>query len=159
MSNLTYVEKRKFEQFLGMSTGYVLDFSNRTFAEFVRDSTGRDIYDSSYDYASGSKANRLRAFWQKEANPVVAKLIGDMLDYSDGTGELKEVCRLIVARLLQSAPDFLPRGRFSRTTGAVSGTAALSGTRPIERRVFLPRGGERQEQSRAVSRAPAQPTV
>ena len=54
MSNLTYVEKRKLEQFLGMSSGYVLDFSNRTFAEFVRDSTGRDIYDPTYDYASGS---------------------------------------------------------------------------------------------------------
>jgi hypothetical protein len=52
MSNLTYVEKRKLGQFLGMSSGYVLDFSNRTFAEFVRESTGRNIYDSTYDYAS-----------------------------------------------------------------------------------------------------------
>jgi hypothetical protein len=101
MSDLTYVEKRKFEQFLGMNSGYVLDFSNRTFAEFVRDSTGLDVYESSYDYASGSKANRLRAFWQKEPNPVVGKLMRDMLDYADGTGELKEVCRLIVARLVQ----------------------------------------------------------
>jgi len=109
MSNLTYVEKRKFEQFLGMSTGYVLDFSNRTLAEFVRDSTGRDIYDPSYNHASGSKANRLRAFWQKEPNPVVGKLMSDMLDYADGAGELKEVCRLIVARLLQDAPDFHTR--------------------------------------------------
>ena len=104
MSDLTYVERRKFEQLLGMNSGYVLDFSNRTFAEFVLDSTGRDIYESSYDYASGSKANRLRAFWQKEPNPVVGKLMGDMLDYADGTGELKEVCRLIVARLVQDGP-------------------------------------------------------
>jgi hypothetical protein len=104
MSNLTYVEKRKLEQLLGMSSGYVLDFSNRTFAEFVRDSTGRDIYDSTYDYASGSKANRLRAFWQKEPNSVVGKLMTDMLDYADGTGELKEICRLIVVRLLQDGP-------------------------------------------------------
>jgi len=103
MSNLTYVEKRKLEQFLGMSSGYVLDFSNRTFAEFIRDSTGRDIYDAAYDYASGSKANRLRAFWQREPNPIVGKLMSDMLDYADATGELKEVCRLIVVRLLQDA--------------------------------------------------------
>jgi hypothetical protein len=101
MSNLSYVERRKFEQLLGMSSGYVLDFTNRTFAEFIRDSTGRDIYDSSYAYASGSKANRLRAFWSKESNPIVGKLMGDMLDYADGAGELKEVCRLIVARLTQ----------------------------------------------------------
>jgi len=71
MSDLTFMEKSKFEKLLGMETGYVLTFSNRSFAEFVRDSTGRDIYDERYDYASGSKANRLRAFWQKEENSVV----------------------------------------------------------------------------------------
>ena len=75
MANLTSLEKRKLEQFLGMDTGYVLNFSNRTFAEFVQESAGRDIYDSRYDYGSGSKANRLRAFWQKEDNAVVGKLM------------------------------------------------------------------------------------
>src|SRR5439155_16370826 len=80
MSDLTFVEKRKFEQFLGMSSGYVSDFTNRTFAEFVMDSTGRNIFDSRYDYASGSKANRLRAFWQKEDNALVGKLMNDLLD-------------------------------------------------------------------------------
>lgn len=104
MSNLTYLEKRKFDQLLGMSTGYVLDFSNRSFAEFVLDSTGRDIYDSRYNYGSGSKANRLGAFWQKEENIVVGKLMDDMLDYAAGTGALQEVCRLIVARLLKDSP-------------------------------------------------------
>jgi hypothetical protein len=101
MSDLTFVEKRRFEQLLGMSTGYVLDFSNRTFSEFVRDSTGREIYDSLYDNGSGSKANRLRAFWEKENNAVVGKLMSDILDYQDGTGAIESVCRLIVRRLLQ----------------------------------------------------------
>jgi hypothetical protein len=101
MSDLTLIEKRKLERFLGMETGYVLDFSNRSFAEFVRDSTGRDIYDSRYDYGSGSKANRMRAFWQKEDNSVVGKLLKDILDYSEDTGAQAEVCRLIVARLLR----------------------------------------------------------
>jgi hypothetical protein len=104
MSNLTYTEKRRFEQLLGMETSYVLDFTNRTFAEFVRDSTGRDIYDRRYDYESGSKANRLRAFWQKEENGMVGKLMGDMLDYAGGSGAQQEICRLIVARLLKDAP-------------------------------------------------------
>lgn len=99
MSDLTFVEKSKFEKLLGMETGYVLNFSNRSFAEFVRDSTGRDIYDERYNYASGSKANRLRAFWQKEENSVVGKLMKDMLDYHGEDGPTQEVCRLIVARL------------------------------------------------------------
>ena len=106
MSNLTNLEKRKFEQLLGMGSGYVLDFSNRSFAEFVVDSTGRNIYDSRYDYGSGSKANRLRAFWQQEENAVVGKLMSDMLDILEGTRPvaLKEECRRIVARLVQDSP-------------------------------------------------------
>jgi hypothetical protein len=104
MSDLTPLEKRKLEQCLGMDSGYVLDFSNRTFAEFVSDSTGRDIYNPRYNYGSGSKANRLRAFWQKEENSVVGKLLRDMLDYSEATGAQAEVSRLIVARLLQDGP-------------------------------------------------------
>ena len=104
MSNLTFVEKRKFERLLGMESGYVLDFTNRTFAEFVHDSTGLNIYDPRYDYGSGSKANRLRAFWQKEANAVVGKLMNDMLDYAGDRGAQQEVCRLIVARLLRDGP-------------------------------------------------------
>jgi hypothetical protein len=101
MSNLTFTEKRKLEQLLGMKTGYVLDFSDRTFAEFVSDATGRNIFDERYNYASGSKANRMRAFWQKEDNATVGKLLGEMLNYSEESGPLAEVCRLIVARLLQ----------------------------------------------------------
>ncbi|SRR5713226_4855800 len=115
MSNLTNVEKRKFEQLLGMETGYVLDFTNRTFAEFVSDSTGYDIYDSRYDYASGSKANRLRAFWQKEDNAVVGKLMEEMLDYKGGNGPLDEVCRLIVARLLKNGSPISPALANSQT--------------------------------------------
>lgn len=48
-----------------MSGGYVLDLSNRTFEEFILDSVKIDIYDKKDDYHSGSKANRLRAFWIK----------------------------------------------------------------------------------------------
>jgi len=63
MSNIKGIDKVKFEKLFGMSSGYVLDFSNRAFQEFVMESTGLDIYDSKYDYGSGSKANQLRGFW------------------------------------------------------------------------------------------------
>jgi hypothetical protein len=64
MSDLSNLEKRRLEKLLGMESGYVLDFSNRTFAEFIFDSTGLQIYDARYNYASNSKANKLRRFWQ-----------------------------------------------------------------------------------------------
>jgi hypothetical protein len=93
-----------------MGSGYVLNFSNRTIEEFILDSTGRAIYDSRYDYGSGSKANRLRAFWNVEPNPVVGKLMGDILDY--GTEErifakdnpVLSDCRQVVVRLMQHVP-------------------------------------------------------
>lgn len=93
-----------------MSGGYVLNFSNRTLEEFIRDSTGRSIYDPCYEYASSSKANRLRAFWIAEGNTLVGKLMGDMLDYCVETGcvnkddPMIEECRRIVVRLVQNGP-------------------------------------------------------
>ena len=53
MSDLSNIEKRNLERLFGMGSGYVLDFSNRTFEEFIFDSTGKNIYDSKYDNASG----------------------------------------------------------------------------------------------------------
>jgi hypothetical protein len=105
MSTLTNLEKRRFEQLLGMSSGYVLNFSNRSFARFVSDSTGIDIYDARYDYGS-SKANRLRGFWRQERDSVVGKLMDEMLDYGVENNlftdrvALLERCRESVARLL-----------------------------------------------------------
>lgn len=81
MSNLSSLEKLKLEKFFEMSGGYVFDFSNRTFQEFIKDNCGIDIYNQKYEYESGSKANRLREFWNKEPNHNVGKLICDLLDY------------------------------------------------------------------------------
>jgi hypothetical protein len=108
MSDLTFLGKRKFEQFLGMASGWVLDFSNRTFADFVLDSTGLNIYGERYNFGSGSKANRLRAFRQKPNNAVVGKLMKDMLDYTEASGAVYENCRLIVMRLLGVADPIIP---------------------------------------------------
>lgn len=109
MSDLTFCERRKLEKFFKMGGGYVLDFSNRTLTDFVAESTGRNIYGKVYDQGSGSKANRLRAFWTKEPNHVVGKLLSDLLDYCrppvDGGTQVQlfEECRRIADRLLQGA--------------------------------------------------------
>jgi hypothetical protein len=93
-----------------MGSGYVLDFSNRTFAEFIEESTRRDIYNSRYEYGSGSKANRLRGFWAAEGNHLIGKLIGDLIDHGQhhdafkNDGTLVDDCRRIVTRLLQTSP-------------------------------------------------------
>ena len=64
-----------------MSTGYVLDFSDRTFQEFIADSIGKDIYDEKYNHGSGSKANRLRGFWLNETDYNIGILLDKLLEY------------------------------------------------------------------------------
>ena len=105
MSDISPTEKRKLERLFGMGSGYVLDFSNRTFAEFVEEHTGRDIYDTRYDHGSGSKANRLRGFWAVESNYLVGKLIdalighGEAIDAFKSDASFATECRPIVVRL------------------------------------------------------------
>ncbi len=82
MSDLTFIERNTLEKLFKMSSGYVLDFTDRTFHEFVIDAVQRDIHDQKYRYASGSKANCLRGFWKAETNHVVGLLIQHLASYA-----------------------------------------------------------------------------
>ena len=81
MAELTYIEKANIEKFLGMKSGYVMDFSDRTFQEFVGEAIGIDIFDEKYHYASNSKANRLRGFIKIESNYIFGKLLSAFCEY------------------------------------------------------------------------------
>ena len=80
MNSLTHIDKQKLERELGMGGGYVLDFSNRTFEEFFREVVGVQIYDSHYDHGSGSKANRMRAFWRVATDEQLIRLFKGLLE-------------------------------------------------------------------------------
>lgn len=111
MSDLTSIEKLKLEKILEMGGGYVLDFSNNTFQAFMLENAKIDIFDQKYNYNSGSKANRLRAFWIKESNLLVGELIDKLLEYwkekrlienkiiTSQENALFENCKLIAKRL------------------------------------------------------------
>ena len=110
MSDLTYIEKAKFEDFLGMSSGYVLDLSNQAFRELVAEAVEIDIYDEKYNHASGSKANRLRALFKLEDNYLVGKTLDVLVQYAmskykigesvpNEEFQLFEECTRIIARL------------------------------------------------------------
>jgi hypothetical protein len=79
MSSLTHIEKQKLERELRMDGGYVLDFSNRTFEDFFREVVGVPIYDTHYAQGSGSKANRMRAFWQVATDDQMRALLEGIL--------------------------------------------------------------------------------
>lgn len=113
MSDLTFLEKGSFESLFVMGSGYVLDFSDRTFQEYIGETTGINIYDDKYNYRSGSKANRLRGLWQVESNYIVGKALNALLEYwvmkNQGVDYYVEEdtykrCQLIVERLFQDTP-------------------------------------------------------
>ncbi len=81
MSSLQHIERIKLEKLFEMNGGYVCDFSDRTFRDFVLENTGVDVYATGYEEGGTSKANRLRTFWRKESNTLSAKLILALLDY------------------------------------------------------------------------------
>ena len=80
MSSLTSIEKRIFEDLFGMSSGYVLDYSNDTFAELFRESVKINICDDKYAFNGDSKAKRLRAFWKVQTDLLVGKVLAALLE-------------------------------------------------------------------------------
>lgn len=78
MAKLNFIEKRKLERILNMEGGYVLNFSNRTFQEFIGDCLNIDVYKV---YPDLSKARILRAILEKEEDRFVGKLINQLLLY------------------------------------------------------------------------------
>lgn len=63
-----------------MASGYVLNFSNRTFDEFLSEFK-IEIYNDKYAINGDSKAKRMRAFWDLETNYLVGTLIKELIDY------------------------------------------------------------------------------
>jgi hypothetical protein len=118
MADLSTVERIQLERLFEMGTGYVLNFSDRTFGDFMEESTGVNVYARGYEANGTSKANRLRNFWKREPNHLVARAISALIDYGlatqcirpeehpeDATGITE--CRRIASRLAEAStvPD------------------------------------------------------
>lgn len=76
-----------------MESGYVLNFSDRSMGDFFRDDLSIDIYHEKYNYASGSKANRIRGLWLKADDKIVGNSILKLADYLENQidiGNLKK---------------------------------------------------------------------
>ena len=116
MSSLPMADRRILEKHFGMSGGYVLNFSDRTFGEFVLEAVGRDIHDEKYTAAGTSKANKLRTFWKVESDYTVGTLILALIDYDATLNAAPDVeatacaekCRDIATRLLAGSPSLSP---------------------------------------------------
>lgn len=76
-------KKQKFiEQYFDMSTGYVLHYVNRTFAEFF-EQFDIDIYDDKYSDIGDSKAKRFRSFFNQHSDSLIGKVLLAMIEEYD----------------------------------------------------------------------------
>ena len=82
MSSIRPAELTMVDEVLrGDSKGYILDFSNRTMAEFFALEFDLDIYSADYDGEGTSKASRLRAFLKRVDDASAARALRRLLDY------------------------------------------------------------------------------
>lgn len=111
MSSLSAAEKIKLEKLLGMPSGYVWNFSDKTFGNLVADVVGLDIHDPKYQSTGTSKAKKLRELWRLEPDYIVGKLtLALVQDVEENLPEsvhgyaekqrLYEPCKAIAQRLL-----------------------------------------------------------
>jgi hypothetical protein len=107
LSSLTDIDKRYLEKLLGMSSGYVLDYSDATYGEFFSRHK-INIHGTKYQTFGSSKAKKMRAFWEQEPDVLVGKVLSEMLASYEADCDLNhkeldkpliEKCQKIVSRL------------------------------------------------------------
>ncbi len=107
MSTLKAHEKVIFEKLFDRG-GYVLNFNDRTYAEFFREH-GINIDADKYRGNGSSKMRRLRAFWEIESDAIVAKVLTAMLEYACAVEKVDSADRTkaisILSRLSGKAPN------------------------------------------------------
>src|SRR5690349_3099639 len=93
IERLRPVDLKLVDELTGMSSGYVLDFTNSTFAEFFRAEVSVDIYDDAYAGNGTSKGKRLRSFLQIAQTAAIVRALTALWEYrendriSQGKGE------------------------------------------------------------------------
>ncbi len=110
MAEISALERRKLEKLLEMGDGYVLNFSDRTYAEFFLDFRV-DIDSAQFRVSGSSKAKRMRTFWDTAPNHTVGKVLEGLIAYGVQIGRLGnsnplivDDCRKIAQRLLSGQP-------------------------------------------------------
>jgi hypothetical protein len=124
MVQLKHSDKRVLEDALDMSSGYVLNFSDRTFSEFF-DDQGITIYQEKYGFNGTSKAKHVRAFIQLEDAFTVCRVLRELWEHresipqyqqTDQGGQLKSRFFALLDRI-ESGSEVPRRMRLSGSRG------------------------------------------
>lgn len=80
-SNIRSVDMLLIEELFDMGSGYVMDFSDRTFAIFFYEELNIDIEVPAYAVDGRSKAKRLRCFLRKVDKPLFIRTLQALWEY------------------------------------------------------------------------------
>lgn len=83
MSNIRSIDMMFIDDLFDMGSGYVLNFSDRTFAQFFVEELNVDINASIYTQNGSSKAKRLRCYLQTVDKPTVIKTLKALWEYRE----------------------------------------------------------------------------
>ena len=83
MVALNWAERQTIEDAFDMRSGYVLNFSDRTFTAFFGEDLGFDIDNAKYRARGTSKANRLGTFIAIEGDFLVARVLRRLWDFRE----------------------------------------------------------------------------
>jgi hypothetical protein len=120
MANVRQIDFILLDDLFEMHSGYVLDFSNKTFAAFFAEELNIDIDHPAYQERGTSKANRLRCFLQKTDAPSATRTLRALWEYREA------------ARLARGRDETVPKaeGRFLELLSRIEGRPAQPAEKP-----------------------------
>lgn len=83
MSNIRSIDMMFLDDIFEMRSGYVLNFSDRTFSQFFAEELNIDIDDPVYTNNGTSKAKRLRCFLQTADKPLIVHSLKSLWEYRE----------------------------------------------------------------------------
>jgi hypothetical protein len=83
MPNIRSIDMLFLDDLFEMRGGYVLNFSDRTYAEFFQEELGINIDEPKYSLGGTSKGKRLRYFLQNIDKPTVVRTLNALWDYRE----------------------------------------------------------------------------
>jgi len=83
MANIRTIDMMFLDDLFEMNGGYVLNFSNNTFAKFFAEELNIDIDDVRYAQQGGSKGKRLRNFLQTVDKASAVKTLNALWEYRE----------------------------------------------------------------------------
>jgi hypothetical protein len=87
MSNIRAIDMLHLDDVFQMHDGYVLGFSDRTFAQFFAEELNLDIDDPTWARNGRSKAKRLRTFLQSADKRLVVRCLNALWEYREAARE------------------------------------------------------------------------